>query len=179
MPIFTPRRAPAARFGSACGRTRFALQLAARAYAAIDRRMSEASALVAWLNENAASLPLAEVDLPEENIFLGRRRFLSAPEWHSVGAAIVASAGLPARADTVADLWGAAIARTLALDPIEAAIFVLALQYRLDPLAENLFDRLSAARSADSDEVGHAFQLEAGHCFRTEAGRGSDLKPAT
>ena len=32
---------------------------------------------------------------------------------------------------------------------------------------------------ADSDEVGHAFQLEAGHCFRTEAGRGSDLKPAT
>ena len=34
-------------------------------------------------------------------------------------------------------------------------------------------------RSADSDEVGHAFQLEAGHCFRTEAGRGSDLKPAT
>ena len=89
MPLSTPRRVPASRFSTARARTRFALQLAARAHAAIDRRMSEASALVAWLNENAASLPLAEVDLPEENIFLGRRRFLSAPEWHSVGAAIV------------------------------------------------------------------------------------------
>ena len=148
MALSTPRRVPASCFSTARGRTRFALQLAARAHAAIDRRMSEASALVAWLNENAASLALAEADLPEENIFLGRRRVLSAPEWRGVGAAIAAAlAGLPARADTVADLWGAAIARRLALDPIEAAIFVLALQYRLDPLAENLFDRLSAARS--------------------------------
>jgi 2-polyprenyl-6-methoxyphenol hydroxylase-like FAD-dependent oxidoreductase len=32
---------------------------------------------------------------------------------------------------------------------------------------------------ADSDEAGHAFQLEAGHPFRFEAGHGSDLKPAT
>jgi hypothetical protein len=44
------------------------------------------------------------------------------------------------------------------------------------------FEQLKAKQVtliADSDEVGHAFQLEAGHCFRTEAGRGSDLKPAT
>jgi hypothetical protein len=32
---------------------------------------------------------------------------------------------------------------------------------------------------ADSDEAGHAFQLEAGHRFRFEAGRGSDLMSAT
>ena len=147
MPISTRRRAPAARFGSACGRTRFALLLAARAYAAINRRMSEAPALVAWLNENAASLALAEADLPDEDVSPGRRRFLSAPEWHGVGAAIAAaSAGLPASARTPGDLWGAAIARALALDPIETAILALALQYRLDPLVENLFDRLSAAR---------------------------------
>jgi DNA invertase Pin-like site-specific DNA recombinase len=46
---------------------------------------------------------------------------------------------------------------------------------------KDLSDRKIGLRvlTADSDEVGHAFQLEAGHCFRTEAGRGSDLKPAT
>ena len=148
MPISTRRRAPIARFVSARGRARFALLLAARAYAAIDRRMSEAPALVAWLNENAAALALAETDLPDEDIFSGRRRrVLSAPEWHGVGAAIAAaSAGLPARARTAADLWGAAIARALTLDPIETAIFALAMQYRLDPLVEDLFDRLSASR---------------------------------
>ena len=148
MPISTRRRAPATRFGSARGRARFALLLAARAYAAIDRRMSEAPALVAWLNENAASLALAGAKLPDEDVFHGRgRRFLSAPEWHCVGAAIAAvSAGLPARDHTPADLWGAAIARTLGLDPLETAILALAMQYRLDPLVESLFDRLSASR---------------------------------
>ena len=148
MPIPTRRRTPALRFGSTRGRTRFALRLAARAHAAIDRRMSEASALLAWLNENAARLALADAKLPDEDVFEGRgRRFLSAPEWHGVGAAIAAaSAGLPAGARTVADLWGAAIARTLALDPIETAILALAMQYRLDPLVEDLFDRLSASR---------------------------------
>jgi hypothetical protein len=33
--------------------------------------------------------------------------------------------------------------------------------------------------NADSDEAGHAFQLESGHRFRNEAGRGSDLMSAT
>nr|MDA8253380.1 hypothetical protein [Rhodospirillales bacterium] len=148
MPISTRRRAPAARFGSARGRARFALLLAERAYAAIDRRMPEAPALVAWLNENAASLALADAKLPDEDVSPRLwRRFLSAPEWRGVGAAIAAaSAGLPARARTVADLWGAAIARTLTLDPIETAILALALQCRLDPLVESLFDRLSASR---------------------------------
>ncbi len=48
---------------------------------------------------------------------------------------------------------------------IEAHIFVAFLAYCL--------------MVADSDEAGHAFQIEAGHLFRSEAGRGSDLKPAT
>ena len=34
-------------------------------------------------------------------------------------------------------------------------------------------------QNADSDEVGHAFQIEAGHPFRFEAGHRSDLKSAT
>jgi CubicO group peptidase (beta-lactamase class C family) len=33
--------------------------------------------------------------------------------------------------------------------------------------------------SADSDEAGHAFQIESGHPFRFEAGHRSDLKSAT
>ncbi len=148
MPISTHRRAPAARFGSPRGRARFALRLAARAYAAIDRRMSEAPVLAAWLNENAAALTLAEADLPDEHVLHGpRHRFMSAPEWHGVGAAIAAaSAGLPVNAHTPADLWGAAIARKLALDPIETDILALAMQYRIDRLVENLFDRLSTFR---------------------------------
>lgn len=146
MPISAHGRAPLVRFGSVRSQTRFALQLAARAYAAIDRRMPEAAALLEWLNENAASLALA--DLPEADVFAGlRRRFLTAPQWQSIGAAIAAaSAGLPSSAEMPADLWGATIARTLALDPIETALLVLALQYHLDPLVEHLFDRLRASR---------------------------------
>jgi transitional endoplasmic reticulum ATPase len=147
MPISTRQHAPAAYFSTARDRSRFALQLAQRVYATIDRRMSEAPALVDWLNESAASLALTEFDLSNEDLFPDRRRILSAQDWRCVGAAIAAaSAELPAGASTPADLWSAAIARTLPLDPTEAAILSLALQYQLDPLVENLFDRLSASR---------------------------------
>jgi hypothetical protein len=33
--------------------------------------------------------------------------------------------------------------------------------------------------SADTDEVGHAFQYDVGHLFRSEVGHHSEMKPAT
>jgi hypothetical protein len=38
---------------------------------------------------------------------------------------------------------------------------------------------IRAARAADTDEAGHAFQSEAGHPFRFEAGQVSDVMSAT
>ena len=144
----TRRRTQSARCGVARDWARFALPLAVHAYAAIDRRMPEASALVAWLNENAASLTLAEADLPEPDGYGSReRRVLSVSDWRSVGEALAAaSARRIGRARSTADLWGTAIARRLELDPIETAILALALQYSVNPLIETLFDRLSDAR---------------------------------
>jgi hypothetical protein len=43
----------------------------------------------------------------------------------------------------------------------------------------SIAERNSYGVAADSDEAGHAFQIDAGHPFRSETGHGSDLKPAT
>ena len=148
MNISTHQRAPAARFVSARGRTRFALLLAARGYAAIDRHMPEAAALLTWLNDKAARLALTDAALPDGDLLHGRgRRPLSLPEWEGVGAAIDAAlARLPASAQTVADRWVDSIAYRLDLDPIEKAIIAFAIQYRIDRLVESLFDELSVSR---------------------------------
>jgi hypothetical protein len=51
---------------------------------------------------------------------------------------------------------------------------------RRDPIAVAVhFGSGGFATCADSDEAGHAFQIESGHPFRFEAGHRSDLKSAT
>jgi hypothetical protein len=41
------------------------------------------------------------------------------------------------------------------------------------------FDQCWGLQSADTDEVGHAFQYDVGHLFRSEVGHHSEMKPAT
>ncbi|MGC8469727.1 MAG: AAA family ATPase, partial [Acetobacteraceae bacterium] len=140
------------RFTAAPSGFRLALDCAARAHAGTDRRRPEAAALVSWLAQNAAAFGLDDADLPDEDAPRGRRRRgISAPDWHRVGAALTAaSAGLAAATSAPADRWLAAIAGRLALDPIETAILSLALHYRLDPRVEQLFDMLSDSRGGQT-----------------------------
>jgi predicted transposase YbfD/YdcC len=59
---------------------------------------------------------------------------------------------------------------------------LVSLAYQIGPVIRGhwaIENSLHWIMDVDSDEAGHAFQLDAGHPFRSEAGHRSDLKPAT
>jgi hypothetical protein len=127
---------------------RMALDCARGVYEAVDRRMPEAAALATWLRQNAETFGLPDTAIPDDDApRRSRRRGVPMPEWRNIGSALTsAEAAIPDNADTPADRWIEAIAGTLALDPLEARILVLALHYKLDQRVERLFDAISECR---------------------------------
>ena len=101
--------------------TRAALLFARNAYAALDRRMPEAAALVTWLSQNAASFGLPDSAVPSDDVpRRSRRHGVPLPDWRRAGAALAqAAAALPEDTASVAETWLSALGQTLDLDALE------------------------------------------------------------
>ncbi len=130
------------------GSPRAALRYATRAYAALDRRMDEAEALTRWVARTARALGLTEEQAPnDEQLAKAAPLGVTADAWHGVGRSL-AAAGRRAADDEITDteLWIAAAAGALALDPLDTDILALAVHYALDRRTERLFDAPSTAR---------------------------------
>ena len=134
--------------GSNRGSPHAALRYAAHAYAALDRRMDEAEALTKWLARSARALGLTEAQAPSDEQLAQPARFgVAAETWREVGRSLAAAARRASVGEAVeADLWVAAAAGALALDPLDADILSLAVHYGLDRRVEDLFDALSGAQ---------------------------------
>ena len=123
-----------------------ALACACHVYEARDRRTPEAAALTIWLAQHAMTFGLSDRALPDDDDMRARssRHGVTLQDWRKVGAALAtAASGLEPEANGPAERWVEAVAARLALDPLEARILALALQYRLDQRVERLFDALS------------------------------------
>jgi AAA+ superfamily predicted ATPase len=127
---------------------RLALDCARSLYEAVDRRMPEAAALTNWLRQSAAAFGLPDTAVPEyEPPYRARCRGVPALDWRKIGSALTAAEGaLTQGADSPADRWIAAIAETLALDPLEARMLSLGVHYGLDKRVDKLFDATSECR---------------------------------
>jgi hypothetical protein len=99
---------------------RMALDCARGVYEAVDRRMPEAAALANWLRQSAAAFGLPDTAIPDDDTpRRSRGRGVPTPDWRQIGSALTsAEAALPGNASAPADRWIAAIAETLALDPL-------------------------------------------------------------
>jgi hypothetical protein len=108
---------------------RMALDCARGVYEAVDRRMPEAAALANWLRQSATAFGLADPAIPDDDTpRRSRGRGVPMPDWRKIGAALTsAEAAHRGNAKAPADLWIAAIAETLALDPLEGRVLALAL----------------------------------------------------
>jgi transitional endoplasmic reticulum ATPase len=131
---------------------RMALDCARGVYEAVDRRMPEAAALANWLRQSATAFGLADPAIPDDDTpRRSRGRGVPMPDWRKIGAALTsAEAALRGNAKAPADRWIAAIAETLALDPLEGRVLALALHYRLDKRVDRLFDAISECRGGVS-----------------------------
>jgi transitional endoplasmic reticulum ATPase len=127
---------------------RMALDCARNVYEAVDRRMPEAAALANWLGQNAAAFGLTDTTVPEyEPPYRSRCRGVPVLDWRKIGSALTsAEVALTQDADSPADRWIAAIAETLALDPLEARMLSLGVHYGLDKRVDRLFDAISECR---------------------------------
>ena len=127
---------------------RMALDCARSLYEAVDRRMPEAAALTNWLRQNAAAFGLPDTAVPDyEPPYRSRCRGVPALDWRKIGSALTSAEGaLTQDADSPADRWIAAIADTLALDPLEVRMLSLGVHYGLDKRVDRLFDATSECR---------------------------------
>ena len=125
-----------------------ALDCARGVYEAVDRRMPEAAALANWLRQSAAAFGLPDTAVPDNDaLYQSRSCGVPAQAWRKIGSALTsAESALPDNANTPADRWIKAIAKTLALDPRESRMFALGLHYRLDKRVDRLFDATSECR---------------------------------
>jgi transitional endoplasmic reticulum ATPase len=131
---------------------RMALACARGVYEAVDRRMPEAAALANWLRQSATAFGLPDTAIPDDDTpCRSRGRGVPTRDWRKIGPALtLAEAALPGNANAPADRWIAAIAATLALDPLEGRVLALALHYRLDKPVDRLFDAMSECRGGVS-----------------------------
>jgi transitional endoplasmic reticulum ATPase len=148
---FGQRSAPLRRLGVS-DFARFALICARNVYGATDRRTPEGRALAVWVAENASQVGLNDTTLPDEDkLSNARRRGVSLPDWHKIGAALDdAHKSLQERQDTTVRRWLAALTETVGLDPLETELLLLALHYRLDHRLERLFDALAESHGGAS-----------------------------
>jgi hypothetical protein len=121
-------------------------------YEAVDRRMPEAAALANWLRQSAAAFGLPDTAVPDNDaLYQLRSCGVPAQAWRKIGSALTsAEAALPDNANTPADCWIKAIAKTLALDSLEARMLTLGLHYKLDQRVDRLFDATSECRGGVS-----------------------------
>ena len=154
------RRRPAtlARLRGASGCASAALRYARNLYGAVERGSPDASALVGWMAENVVSLGLRDAEALDEHSPRRSRPGVSAETWRKAGRLLAtADARAPGDADRIAAGWLRALAVSLDLDPVEAALAELALHYRLDRRVERLFDAVSERHNGQ-----HRFHRDAG-----------------
>jgi transitional endoplasmic reticulum ATPase len=131
------------------GGLRQAFHCAVNVVQSVDRRRPEASALAGWLDQDRASLGLADgEDFGNGTL---QKIGVSAMSWRRVRMTV--ARGLrtaPVSADTPAELWLDVLADRLGFDELERQLLALALYYELDDRLEHLVDRISTARGGVS-----------------------------
>ncbi len=131
------------------GGLRQAFRCAVNVAQTVDRRRPEASALAAWLDQDRASLGLADgEDFGNGTL---QKIGVSAVSWRRVRMTV--ARGLrtaPVSVDTPAELWLDVLADRLGFDELDRQLLALVLYYELDDRLEHLVDRISAARGGMS-----------------------------